>query len=334
LQGFSRKYTPENKRLYSYLDHGIVSVEPLVLPEKQAEDLRFEEIQLDDLVRFFNNPFKTYYNKVLGIYYDNDQSLLPDTELFNLDNLQQWSLKQILLQASFDALLEEQLAKTGQLPLKNMGSVVLKKIEKKVAPVRTLYKNYAGKEEEQTQHLEILIGDSLLTGTLRPVFNNNLLFVSWSTKEMRYLVETYIRSLAGTAAGLISGVSFLSGGKKLEIFKGVPVSTEEAKHRLAGLISIYKEGFTKMAPWYRGLQIIPEDVEELDMDSYLKMIDESLAHYKFPCTDPYVMAEYGKGYFNGEEKMEQFKTICQQIIVPLPQFFPDYNFSKNDENKV
>jgi exodeoxyribonuclease V gamma subunit len=329
LQGFSRKYTPENKRLYSYLDNGIISVEPRVLPEKQAEALRFEEIQLDDLVRFFNNPFKTYYNKVLGIYYDNDQSLLSDTELFNLDNLQQWNLKQILLQASFNALLQEQLVKTGQLPLKNMGSVVLKEIEKKVAPVRTLYKNYAGKEEEQTLHLEVLIGDNnLLTGTLRPVFNNNLLFVSWSKREIRYLVEAYIRTLAGTAAGLISGVSFLSGGKNLEIFKGEPISTIEAKRRLAGLIDLYKEGFTKIAPWYHRFQIKPEKLAGLVMDDFLKLIDQALNDYNFPCTDKYIMAEYKKGYFNSAEKMEQFKTICQQIIVPLPQFFPDYPLNK------
>jgi exodeoxyribonuclease V gamma subunit len=261
---------------------------------------------------------------VLGIYYDNDHSLLPDTELFNLDGLQQWSLKQILLQASFNALLQEQLVKTGQLPLKNMGSVVLKEIEKKVAPVRTLYKTYAGKEEEQTLHLEVSIGDSLLTGTLRPVFNNKLLFVSWSKEEMRYLVEAYIRTLAGTAAGLISGVSFLSGGNSLEIFKGVPVSTREAKRRLTGLIDLYKEGFTKMAPWYHGFQIKPEEVEGLVMEDFLKMIDRSLNNFKFPCTDPYIMAEYGNGYFNEDEKMAQFKVICQQIIVPLPQFFPDY----------
>ncbi len=48
---------------------------------------------LDDLVRFFKNPFKVYYNKVLGIDYGEEQVLLDDTELFSLDKLQQWALK-------------------------------------------------------------------------------------------------------------------------------------------------------------------------------------------------------------------------------------------------
>jgi exodeoxyribonuclease V gamma subunit len=329
LQGFSRKYTQDDERLYSYLDHGIIPAKPLVLPDKQTEALRFEEISLDDLTRFFDNPFKTYYNKVLGIYYDNDQTLLPDTELFDLDNLQQWSLKKQVLPASGAAVLEEQLLKTGQLPLKNMGRVLLQEIEKEVAPVRNLYTNYVKDQEEQVLPLEIAIGNSLLTGTLRPVFGNNLLFVSWSKNETRYLIEAYIRYLAGAAAGLLSGVTFLSGNK-LELFKGGPVSAEEATRRLTGLIAIYKEGFTNMAPWYRSFQVDADKVEGLTMESFLKIVEQSLNNFKFRCDDPYIMAEYNKGFFEDERKMPAFKAICQQIIVPLPSFYPDY-FSQSSK---
>lgn len=324
LQGFSRKYTQGDERLYNYLDNGIIPVEPMVLPGKQPESLNFDEIQLDDLVRFYNNPFKAYYNKVLGIYYDDDQSLLPETELFRLDNLQQWSVKQLLLTASGPDALQDELVKTGQLPLKNVGRVVLNEIERTVAPVRTLYKNYIGKEEAQALPLEITIGGSLLTGTLQPVFKGKLLFVSWSKNEMRYLIEAYIRYLAGAAAGLLSGVSFLSGVKHVNIFNGSAVSATEAKRRLTALIAIYKKGFTKMAPWYRGFEVKPDEVDEYTMDDFLKMLDRSLNNYKNPCSDPYLMTEYRKGYFNDEEKLEEFKAICQHILNPLSRFYPLY----------
>jgi len=79
-----------------------------------------------------------------------------------------------------------------------------------------------------------------------------------------------------------------------------------------------------MAPWYRDFQVTPGKVDEYTLDDFLKMLEKSLNNFKAPCSDPYIMAEYRKGYFNDEEKLEEFKAICQQIINPLPQFFSDY----------
>lgn len=326
LQGFSKKYTPGNNRLYSYLENGIRSVQPLILPDKSTEAVSFEEITLEEVIRFFKNPFKAYYNKVLGIYYEDDPTLLPETELFSLDSLQQWSLKQLLLPASDSdvAALEEQLVKTGQLPLKNMAGVALREVDKLVEPVRALYLDYTGGADEEILSLEIPVGDSLLTGSLQPVFDGKLLLVSWSKNETKYLTEAYIRYLAGAAAGVLSGVSFLSGGKHLEVFEAMPLSTKEAKKRLADLVSIYKEGFKKIAPYYPELRIRPEEVGELTAEEFLKIVDQSLNGFIFPCTDPYVMPEYRRGYFAEEGRMEEFKVICEKIIVPLPEFFPGY----------
>ena len=324
LQDFSRVYTQKNERLYSYLDNGIISVDPFVIPDKKSEALNFEEVQLDDLVRFFNNPFKAYYNKVLGISYEYAYSLLKDTELFNLNSLQQWSLKQKLLPASDIGLLHKQMIKTGRLPLKNAGTVALKAVENKVQPVRALYANYTAGKEEQKLHFEISIGNILLTGKLRPVFNNKLLFISWSKSEMKYLVEAYIRYLAGAAAGLLSGVSFLSNKKDPVVYEGMTVSGNEAKRRLTRLLSIYRKGFISMAPWYHDFYIKPEHVLGLTMEEFSNMVERSLNNSAYACDDPYIMSEYRKGFFDSNEILSAFKAICEQIIVPLPEFFPDY----------
>jgi exodeoxyribonuclease V gamma subunit len=324
LQGFSRKYTPGNERLYSYLDIGIQPVPPLTLTEKSAEGLKFEEIQLDELVRFFKNPFKAYYNKVLGIYYDDEQILLPETELFDLDRLQQWNLKQLLLPESDPAHLEESLVKTGQLPLKNMASVALRQVDEMVAPVRALYAGYTKGAEGVQQSLNIRIGETLLTGILQPVFEGKLLQVSWSKNETKYLVEAYIRYLAGAAAGLLSGLAFLSGSKHLKIVEAIPLSKKEASRRLAELLEVYKDGFKSMVPFYPDFKIDAETVEQLTTEEFSKMVDQALNNYQFPCKDPYIMPEYRKGFFDEEEKLAEFKVICQKIIIPLQDFFPDY----------
>jgi exodeoxyribonuclease V gamma subunit len=324
LQGFSRQYASGDERFYNYLDNGRAAVPPRTIPDKPVEALNFEEIQLEDLLRFFRNPFKAYYNKVLGIYYDEDSTLLPETELFDLDNLQKWSLKQQLLLVAGPAALEERLLKTGQLPLKNMGTVMLSEIDQQVAPVRALYQEYTANAEGQAVSLDLRIGDSLLTGTLGPVFDGRLLQVSWSKNPTKSLIDAYIRYLAGAAAGLLSGLSFLAGVGTPALYEAVPLSAEEACLRLAALLSIYKEGFRQIAPWYPSFRIKPEDVDSLAIEDFLKMVDRSLADSYRPCTDPYIMPEYSRGYFEQEGVMESFKAIYIRIYVPLPELLPDF----------
>ena len=324
LQGFSRRYVPGNDRLYSYLDTGIQSVERLTMPDKLAETPDFKEIQLDDLVRFFKNPFKVYYNKVLGIYYGEEQVLLPETELFSLDKLQQWNLKQLLLPDPDPANLRDQLVKTGELPLKNMAGVALNHVNEMIEPVRGLYTTYTGGATGDTLSVEISIGESVLSGTLQPVFNGKLLQVSWSKNETKYLIEAYIRYLAGAAAGLLSGLSFLSGSRYLDIFEASPLPAREAGRRLASLIEIYKEGFEKMAVFYPDFKIDPEKVESLTMEDFSKLVDQSLNNFLFPCDDPYIIPGYAKGIFGEEQALEEYKAICRKIIVPLKEIFPGY----------
>lgn len=324
LQGFSMKYVSGDPRYYSYLDNGLAAVPPRVLPDKTVEALTFEEVQLEDLVRFFKNPFKTYYNKVLGIYYDEDVTLLPETELFNLNSLQKWSLKQQLLPVADSSGLTERLVRTGRLPLKSMATVTLKEIELQVEPVRAVYNEYVGMAEQQSVPLELRLGETLVTGALYPVFNGRLMQVCWSKNAMKYLTEAYIRYLAGASAGVLSGMTFLAGAGEPQLSEAVPLSANEARRRLTELLSIYKDGFKTMAPWYSSFKIKPEELEELTKEDFLKMVDQSLNSSIFPCTDPYIMPQYWNGYFGGDGVMEAFKEIGLRIVVPLPQLLPDY----------
>nr|WP_315820738.1 hypothetical protein [Paraflavitalea speifideiaquila] len=118
LHSFSHQYTRGDQRLYNYLDAATGTGKAIIQPGKPTEALNFEEIMLDDLVRFFKNPFKVYYNKVLGIYYGDEQVLLDDTELFSLNKLQQWELKNRLLTTKAGGALQGKLLMTGGLPSK------------------------------------------------------------------------------------------------------------------------------------------------------------------------------------------------------------------------
>ncbi|CAL1521268.1 exodeoxyribonuclease V subunit gamma [Chitinophaga sp. MM2321] len=326
LQGFSRKYSLGDERLFSYLHTNSSSGKSVINKQKITDPLNFEEIHLDELVSFFKNPFKAYYNKVLGIYYNDEHILLSETELFSLDNLQQWHIKNQLLpvNAADTISLQASLVKKGQLPLSNMAYVAIQQIEEAVLPVRALYEACTNGATEKRVSLELSFGDTLLKGNINSVFNDQFLQVSWSRNETKYLVEAYIRYLAGIAAGVISGMYFISGTKKEATFPALRLSKETAYDRLGELIKIYKTGFDKILPFYPDFKTEPKELETLDAEKFTKLVDAKLNSYTSSSTDPYIMQEYEKGYFEAEAALASYKKISQLLIMPLAEIFPDY----------
>ncbi|NML36356.1 exodeoxyribonuclease V subunit gamma [Chitinophaga sp. G-6-1-13] len=326
LQGFSRKYSMGNDRLYSYLNSHQDAGKAVINQQKKIDPVTFEEINLDELVSFFKNPFKAYYNKVLGIYYNDEQILLSDTELFSLDNLQQWSIKNQLLPVTEadKRMLQKKLVKKGQLPLNNMAFVAIQQVEERVHPVRTLYENATQGSTEQKASFETDIDGTLLKGNINNIYNDQLLQISWSKNETKYMVEAYVRYLAGIASGTVQGMQYISGAKKEAIFHASRFSKEMAYSRLRELMKIYKSGFGKIVPFYPDFGTVPKDLPDLDSKAFDELVEKKLNNYQFPCNDNYILQEYEKGFFSDETVLADYKRLCEQLIVPLAEIFPDY----------
>lgn len=325
LQGFSRKYMVGDDRLYSYLN-ATVPERPITRADKVMEQPALEEVDLDELVRFFKNPFKAYYNKVLGIYYNDEQVLLNETEIFHLDSLQKWNLKNELLQMDANAIanMKIRLVKTGRLPLKNMAYVALQQIESEVQPVRDKYKTCINGAEEQSVQVNLDIEGTLLKGTIHSVFDGKLVQVSWSKREDKYLIEAYIRYLAGRASGVLTGLCFISGASKQEAFEAVPLAQEEALRRLTALMDIFRDGFERITPFYPDFDIKPADVPGLDFSKFVKKVDKALDKGDDSTVDPYIFREYENGFFNDEATLDAYKIICNHVLIPLAEMIPGY----------
>ncbi|WP_276485148.1 exodeoxyribonuclease V subunit gamma [Paraflavitalea pollutisoli] len=320
LQSFSHQYNSGKPGLYNYLDHHTAPVRSVILNNKPIESPDLEEINLEDLVRFFKNPFKVYYNKVLGIYYEDEPVLLNDTELFSLDNLQQWSLRNRLLLEQPNQELQQKLVMTGELPLKNMAPVTLELAAKEVSPVRALYETCTKQATPTTASIVLPLGNSLLKGTLQNIFDQQLIYVSWSKHETKYLVETYIRYLAGVAVGVLTGATFISGIKKEQYYPATRITQDAAIQQLTALVTIYAAGLKKLLPFYPDFDIKPKQIGELTFEKFTRQVKEKLDM----TSDPYIQPEYGKGIFDTEEAMAQYKSVANTVIVPLEQLFPGY----------
>ncbi len=327
LHGFSRKYQVANARLYTYLDDKQKNggSELQLKPAKERGAFDFEEILLEGFIEFFRNPFKAYYNKILGIYYGSDDVLLKDTEVFDLDSLQRWKLKQDLLHTDpeEEPALKSRLIKTGVLPLKSMADVTVQSIEAEVAPVRKIFRECTDGLTEETVSVELETAEGLFKGRLNSIYGNKLICISWSKNEYRYLLEAYIRYLVARAAGVSTGLYFISA-KKEQVFEATAMGTDEAYGKLTRLMQLYKQGHDNILAFYPDLGIDPVNLGKLNEEGFKKKVKDKVENYNIPCNDLYLIREYYKGFFNQDNIFDEYRENAELLLMPLIDFLPNY----------
>ncbi|RAI97851.1 DNA helicase/exodeoxyribonuclease V gamma subunit [Chitinophaga skermanii] len=324
MQEFSRKYG-QVPGLYSYLDVNALSSLHFINPNKTIEAPQLEEFTLDMLTNFFKNPFKAYYNKVLGIYFNDDPILLGETELFSLDKLQQWGMKHKLLPTQGITPAERAaLVKTGKLPLRNMAYVAVQHVEEKVQPVRALFEACTAGKLAERLDFDIQVDEVVLKCSLENVYDGTWVKVSWSTRDLRNMIEAYIAYLAGVAAGKLTGLQFISGAAKEQVFEATSISREDAIQRLRILKNFYLQGLTEILPFSPDFDIEPAKIAGIDEEKFAKLVHDIFEGGKFANSDRYMVKEYERGYFDQPSHAITFKRVCEQVVAPLADIFPGY----------
>ena len=325
LHSFSRKYNQSDPNFYDYLDAKTIVSKQDKDEKKAVKSFSFEEVNLAQLTSFFKHPFKEYYNKVLSIYYEDEDVLLSDTEIFKLDSLQKWNLKQDLLHVKNEEvnLLKDRLVKTGELPLKNMANIAIAEVEKDVSKVRKLYEECIGEAVQETLPIDLDIDNTKLTGNLVNVFDNKLVYLSYSKNEQKQMLDAYINYLAAKAQGLDISLHFISAERKT-IFVAQNISQLDAMEKLKALIELYKQGHSSLLMFHPLFKIEPHKVTTLDAEQFYKIINGLINNFNYPCDDRYLLNEYSNGLFNTEEAATQFKSNCELLVEPLAELFPDY----------
>jgi len=327
LHGFSQKYAAGNSRLYSYLGSSTSTIK-IISDDQIAEGRSFAEVSLDSLISFLKNPFKGYYNKVLGIYYNDDEISLRDTEIFELDHLQKWSLKNRLLTIGDNGekdRLKTMLVKTGDLPLKNMAEVELQNVETDVIPVRILFRDLIEDGVERKISFDIELDNYRLVGNVNGIYDDDkLVVVSWSKRETKYLLEAYIRYLALRASGNEEVKLYFISCINESVFEAVEISKEKACMRLKALLDLYVQGHKKILSFDPDFEIRPSDVNVLDDKLFQKALKAKFHNYNYPCTDTYMNKEYANEFFHADSIIEEFKSVAEELLIPLEELFPEY----------
>jgi len=354
LHAFSTKYNKlETPNLVSYLiDNQFQNI-----PMKTSDDDECvssgkdsDVIKLEDLISFFKNPIKYYYNKVLKIYYENQDTQIKVTELFDMDKLDEWKLKDLFMSLDdMDSLDSRDLIIKGELPSKNMGIAYSEYFRNKISGLHYDYwtlRNAALNDEGAVEYKEYknnlnLDPHTIIEGSLDNLFNNQLLGYSLSSnpRSRKNLIELYIQYLFLKALDVNAKATFLkinSSSKKVEKYPIVNhLTSEQALTYLIELVSIFKDGQKRIIPFYPDLvltinnDLLDENLFNQKLDTNLEKLLNDIEDYfddnKF---DKYALNEESKGFFD-IEKMKEFYNNIQILFGNISKVFSTKSIFNN-----
>jgi exodeoxyribonuclease V gamma subunit len=246
LQGFSQKYF-NGSGLKTYLsDANYESKQGVSKAEGSEMELSFDEITLADLLNFIKDPIKFYFNKRLGVYYRDEAILLPDTEVFDFDQLGSWKIKDDLLKLpadQYEAYFERQNL-MGNFPLMNAGKLVFQNFLLDIQAKKNMIVNQTRGEDASPVPFSFKIGAHILTGKSDYVYED--MFISWSdsSNNKKHVVSAYLEYLVLTAAGHELKFCFIDLKKSKDFcIKRNEISQTEAAEELTQYIEFFKSAY-------------------------------------------------------------------------------------------
>ena len=305
LQPFSPRYFGRDQALFSYAathHAGAVALagDPVDPPPWLAEPLpavAIEAVDIDDLVRFFDNPTRWFLQQRLGVYLGRDAEPLEDREPIELDALDRWQIGDVLLRGALsDGVLDAAAAwptqrASGRLPLGTPGRAVFDEIAPSAdALVRAAARFRAG-ARLAPERIDIAIDDLRLTGILRGLWPGGQIAMQYSRVGGHHELRLWIRHLARAAGGrhapsLLIGRRPKDDGPAHIHFRPV----DDPMTHLRTLVRLFRAGHQAPLPFFARASREFIDVLHGKRADAQRALDE--AHKAF------AVSEYGRGDSN------------------------------------
>ncbi|MEZ4907344.1 MAG: exodeoxyribonuclease V subunit gamma [Saprospiraceae bacterium] len=202
LHSFNSIYSDEkHPEFYTYSDiNSQIKKENYLLDEEQEKNDVKDEIYIDEIFNFYKNSIEYYFKNSLNIYYRDNKILLPETEVFDIDNLQKYLLSNNLLEFSdeskIDLFIEKEKIK-GNLPLKSSAYVVVDEIMESIKSFREEIKKLTGECEKSQIDFNISLDDkTTIICNINDIFDDKLILVSMSKNIAKNLLKLQIYRIA------------------------------------------------------------------------------------------------------------------------------------------
>lgn len=273
-------------------------------------------LQLDNLIRFFKNPCRTFMEQRLDIRMPRQQAVLEELEPLGLDGLESYQIRHRLL----DELLagnnpQKQLPLlhgAGLLPPGNHGELLFAS-ELRVATdfAEQLEKLLHGHRELKPLDFELEINGIIISGSLKRIYDHKMLHYRCAKVKASDLLAAWLEHLLlnclldadyPAATALIQ----LDAAKEFQPL----ASAAEAKELLSTLVLLYQDGLNAPLPFF------PETsfawAESQDMKKLLAKWEDGFNHSGEK--NDY----YFQRCFNGRDPFdERFFKLAELVFNPL-----------------
>ncbi len=265
LQAFSPDYFLEDQHLFSYSRENLEAAVAIssgakkwpaffdskALPEPGDE---FRSLRLEDLCLFFKSPVQYFFNKRLGVRFNENVDLLEDSEIFSLSGLERYLVAaDLLTDARSLAQVEEIKAKkrlAGQLPHGAVGDVTIDALEKNVKRFADKLQALDCKELLPPIEVDLSLAGFNLSGKLAPVYDTGLVLHRYAKVKARDHLQIWIHHLLlnlcnekdSPNESIWAGLDSLNKGN-WSAWRYLPVP--EAEKYLAELLQLYWLGLQK-----------------------------------------------------------------------------------------
>ena len=225
------------------------------------------ELELDQLIRFFQNPARGFLQNRLGVYLADDPRLVEDREPLELGALERHELGQMLLDqlllggrgpepaATETTGVEAVIAATGFLPHGTPGSLVYRDVLVEAQQIAERVARWAKGPRQKPVRLEIPLAAGALLAQLTQVYSSAQVYWQYARVKPKNELSLWLRHLALSAAKGGAGYASVLLGRRLEdaqpetatcIFEPLPV--EDARRELAFLVDLFRLGHQQPLP--------------------------------------------------------------------------------------
>ncbi len=325
LHGFSRKYFVQDgpKNYLSedrYRSGRMAGQDPAWTPRS----FDFSIVEVDQLTDFFRNPAKTFLNKQLDVYYRVEDILLPDQEIFELDNLQRFTVQKDLMLADeqdVDTYIHQKKAKAA-IPLHNMGKAAVKAAYQGSLDLRDQIRNVINGQPATAIDIEMSVGDTMLRGKIGPVYGNRFISICNSGNRMPPLLADYIRYLALIASGQALDFIFLAKGIQPSRIRNGSITPEDAQETLAKLLEYYKNGHQSYFPFWPVLAKENFKLLGRGWDYFFDQYEDAKENeMNFDFENEYLDRAVADGIFD-EDRFEELHRNVKEIMEPIQKRMP------------
>jgi exodeoxyribonuclease V gamma subunit len=329
LQPFSRAYfQPGNEQLFSYNRDNLQGVLAALASPRDAEPFlatplaspRETSVTVADLAEFFTNPCKYLLRRQLGVYLEQRDKTLEESEPFALDHLAKYRLGEEIVAAlvtgeSLD--LHRTVARSrGELPPGECGTVTYAGLAASAEEFAAQVAAVTGGAPLPPLEIDLAIAGSRLVGRLSRIWSGGLIHYRYAKLKAKDRLRIWIEQLAincAAADGYPRNAVLLGSDAAVSL---APVA--ESRQLLEGLLALYQRGLT--AP----LSFFPETaLEYAKKANDPKKAGRALADarkkwhgsedHKGEKGDPY----YQRCFGDLEPLDDEFTALARTVYTPL-----------------